>query len=166
MKKKYKSRKKRISRRDLKEAVKRERDRAERAEYRATSAEENAEKINKRIRDIGIKCVDSLHGGPLEHKVITPIQYGCYSVICDDTPMFGTEELIKMAKDDLARRIADCLIDQNLVQFIIHRAGEYTPLDYGQTTVGAKMYIVPWEKMSVWKDSITIGNIRRYQNGW
>lgn len=165
MSKEYKNRKKRKGRRELIEENRRLVRDCELEKYRAERAEEDAEKQKKRIREIGIKCVDPLHGGRLECKTVVPTPFGCYSVISNGFVQ-NTDELIEYAKQDLVRSIAQMLLDENLVQFIIHKAGDpgFNPLD--QTTVGAKFYVIPWEKLSVWKDGVTIGNIRRYQEGW
>ena len=66
-------------------------------------------------------------------------------------------------------QIANGLIEQNAVQFITNRRGNgvvFGSSPFETDTIGAKLYVIPWEKMAVWRDSIRIGNIRRYQNGY
>lgn len=167
MSKGYKSRNKRVSRHELIQSVKKLQRMAIDQEERADRAEKDAERTRNRIREIGFKCVDPLYGGELEHKTIVPTPYGTYCVIADDGQRdIGT--IVEYAKQDLAIKVANMLIDENLVEFIIHRKGEAMPLlntFCKETTVGVKLYVVPWEKMVVWKDGVTVGNIREWQYG-
>ena len=171
MSKEYKSRKKRISRRELIEK-KKELDRElVYAKHRADTAEEKVGEVNERIRQIGIRCVDMYQGGgPIECVEIKPKAYGDYMVM--DTaglPDDRLTELVNFAKGKLAVQLAEALMDQNIVQFIVHRRGDgvvFGSDPFAMDTVGIKLYVIPWEKMAVWRDSIRMGNIRRYQNGY
>lgn len=166
MSKGYKGRNKRVSRHELIQSVKKLQRMAIDQEERADRAEKDAEETRKRIREIGFKCVDPLHGGELEHKTIKPTPYGTYCLIADDG-RFDINKAVEEAKLRLARNIAEMLIDENLVEFIVHdhRPGDLMYYPGRAVTVGAKLYAIPWEKMSVWKDGVTVGNIRRWQNG-
>ena len=171
MSKEYKSRKKRISRRELIEK-KKELDRElVYAKHRADAAEGKIDEVNERIRQIGIRCVDMYQGGgPINCIEIEPKAYGNYMVM--DTaglPDARITELVNYAEKELAMKIADALIEQNVVQFIVHRRGNgvvFGSDPFATDTIGAKLYVIPWEKMATWRDSIRIGNIRRYQNGY
>lgn len=167
MSKGYKSRNKRISRHELVQSVKKLQRMAIDQEERADRAEKDAERTRERIREIGFKCVDPICGGELEHKTIKPTPYGTYCLIADDG-QFDINKAVEEAKPRLARSIAEMLIDENLVEFIVHdhRPGDLMYYPGSAVTVGAKLYAIPWEKMSVWKDGVTVGNIRRWQNGW
>ena len=164
MSKGYKGRNKRVSRHELIQSVKKLQRMAIDQENRAERAERDAERTRERIREIGFKCVDPLHGGELEHKTIKPTPYGTYCVIANDG-RFDINEAVEEAKPRLARSIAEMLINENLVEFIVH---DYCPGDLmyypeGTMTVGAKLYAIPWEKMSVWKDGVTVGDIIKWQ---
>ena len=167
MSKGYKGRNKRVSRHELIQSVKKLQRMAIDQENRAERAESDAAETRKRIREIGFKCVDPIHGGELEHNTIKPTPYGTYCIMVNDG-RFDINKIVEESKQQLARSIAEMLINENLVEFIVH---DYCPgdlMDYpeGAVTVGAKLYAIPWEKMSVWKDGVTVGNIRRWQNGW
>lgn len=166
MSKGYKSRKKRVSRHELIQSVKKLQRMAIDQENRADRAEKDAERTRERIREIGFKCVDTFRGGPLEHKTIKPTPYGTYCLIADDG-RFDINKAVEEAKPRLARSIAEMLINENLVEFIVHdhRSGDLMYYPERALTVGAKLYAIPWEKMAVWKDDVTVGNIREWQYG-
>jgi len=169
----YKSRKKRVSRHELIQSVKKLQRTAIDQENRAERAEMDAERTRERIREIGFKCVDTFRGGPLEHKTIKPTPYGTYCLIADDgrfdinNGRFDINKAVEEAKPQLARSIAEMLINENLVEFIVHdhRPGDLMDYPGRAVTVGAKLYAIPWEKMAVWKDGVTVGNIREWQYG-
>ena len=169
MGKKYKSQKKRAGRKELIAENKKLKRDVQVAEDRVKDATWQCDMINKRIQQIGMRCVDMrMGGGPIETIDIQPEPFGMY-VMLDDGRMPDPElsQVTEWAKGRLVHQIANALVEKNMVQFICRRHGDavmYDPLNPG--TIGAKLYVVPWEKMAMWRDTIRLGNIRRYENGW
>ena len=164
MSKGYKGRNKRVSRHELIQSVKKLQRMAIDQEERADRAERDAERTRERIREIGFKCVDPICGGELEHKTIKPTPYGTHCLIADDG-LFDINRAVEEAKPRLAMSIAEMLINENIVEFIVHdhHPGELMYYPGRALTVGVKLYAIPWEKMSVWKDGVTVGNIWEWQ---
>lgn len=163
MSKGYKGRNKRVSRHELIQSVKKLQRMAIDQENRAERAEMDAERTRERIREIGFKCVDTFRGGPLEHKTINPTPIGIFCDIGNDK-LHNINEMMEYAKENLVRSIAEMLINENLVQFIVSDPS-FPGGEYWRTRLGAKLFVVPWEKMAVWKDGVTVGNIREWQYG-
>lgn len=172
MGKEYKSRKKRRGRRDLINEIRNKDEQILIEHGLREAAEEETHRIQDRIREIGFKCVDTYAGaGDIARRIdveridIKPDPMGMYMVLRDeDVENIDIKELVEHHKSLLIHKMAEAMIENNLVQFIVHSAKEPTPFGpRGMSTVGVKMYVIPWEKVSYWKDHITMLNIRKYR---
>lgn len=76
---------------------------------------------------------------------ITPEQWGNYAVRNWDDMLTNDDAYVKIKKI-LIDQIAEGLIDKNIVQFIV-KEGSMISGPFGMPTVGAKLYLVPWEQM-------------------
>ncbi len=115
------------------------------AESKIDEAEQKASYYKKRIRKIG-ENMETVNVRPgkavaMVKWEISPEIYGTYKRI--DRIDLLSEETIKK---ELAMRIAEGLLDQELIQFICKETEPYDPLGRF-ATIGAKVYVVPWELM-------------------
>jgi len=69
------------------------------------------------------------------------IRYGTYSIF---SPESFTDDMIEQAKEQLVQKIARCLIDNDIVQFVVHTPDGFDPLNQ-RGTVGVKLRVLPWE---------------------
>jgi len=71
---------------------------------------------------------------------VEAIPYGMFSVV----DMANDWLFPKRIKESLALRIADALMKNNLIQYVV-RDGGTVPIN-NHCTVGAKLYVIPWEQ--------------------
>ena len=85
-----------------------------------------------------IESLDS--GGTIQAIEIKPIPFGNYAILTDD---FIAKEIRDVVKSQIVGDILSQLLEDGYVQFI-------TGFDdcLGAVTLGAKMYVVPWEQMA------------------
>lgn len=120
--------------------------------------EEQLDRTKKRLEAAGseIKTIDEPIG---KIQIIHPEveTYGNYATFTD-----ADEEQREYIKKELARRLAEGLINQNIVQIICKEPGAYIHLDplYRHGTIGAKLFVIPWEQMKTGK----MIEIRRYMD--
>jgi len=133
------------------------------AVYKAEAAEEKAQRYEKRFREIGsnIKTLNPGSGKALVMMKweIKPEKYGTYAKI-DNRRIkeTNTEEIYNEIRKKLANNIAEGLLDQNIVQIIFKGQNEYDPISE-YSTVGMKLYVVPWEMMAEYGQKI---ELRKY----
>lgn len=113
------------------------------------TAETQAEYYKDRFQRMGsnVETVDPEPGCPVkvEKWEVRPRAWGTFLIM---NPSEHPDLAIKFAKESLVREIARSLIENDLVQFIVHEfEDDDDPLNDGRGTVGAKLYIVPWEQM-------------------
>lgn len=106
-------------------------------EYKSTN--ELLETYKKRFRLAGseIKTIDG-PAGKIQTIEAEAQAWGQYAVTYDC-------EIIDECRDRLIRKIAEGLAENNIVQFIIRDQEQYNPV--GGITVGAKLFVIPWEEM-------------------
>lgn len=118
--------------------------------------EEEKKKVEKRLEIAGTETETvEEEFGMVQIIRAQAIPYGIYTRVnkihLDE--LSSTELLNELTsiKQELTNEIAKALIEQNIVQFIIKEPGMYDgPFEaivqeFG--TVGAKLYVIPWEQM-------------------
>ena len=83
-----------------------------------------------------IESLDS--GGTIQAIEIKPIPFGQYAIFSDD---FVAKELPDVIKRQIVSDMVSQLLENAYVQFL-------TGFNLGEVTLGAKMYVVPWEQMA------------------
>jgi hypothetical protein len=121
--------------------------RARQAEDRAARAEELADYYEKRFLAFGSN-VETVSEDTDAVKVLAwnlePQVWGQY---CAINPMLEmTGDIYEKTKTRLVESIVRGLLEKNLVQFIVKNPYESFGSFSVYSTVGAKMYVVPWEQ--------------------
>ena len=83
-----------------------------------------------------IESLDS--GGLIQMIEIKPIPFGQYAILSDD---FIAKELPDVIKSQIVNNMVSQLLEQGYVQFL-------TGSRLDEVTLGAKIYVVPWEQMA------------------
>ena len=109
--------------------------------------EEEKKKVEKRLEIAGTETETIEEGvGMVQIIRAEAIPYGTFTRV--DKIAFDELAFIK---GELTREIAKALIEQNIVQFIIKEPGMYDgpfgAIDQEYGTIGAKLYVIPWEQM-------------------
>ena len=119
------------------------------AERDRKNAEERATYYKRRIQEIGknMETIDTENGGGVVTLKweIKPEPIGAYLL----TNKFYTEdvsEIVRKLKDTIAKRMADMILENDLVQLFTKEGCDYDPLESAGTIAG-KLYVVPWEQM-------------------
>lgn len=109
---------------------------------------EKTEYYEKRFREFG-KNVETIEPDDLCIKQlkweIRPEQFGDYAMIMKHFDQ-SVEEMGKALREKVVRGMAEAMIENNLVQFIENFSDEDDPFSL-MGTIGAKMYVIPWEQM-------------------
>ena len=133
------------------------------AEGKIADAERTAEYYKKRFREFGtnVDTVDLKSGNYVAQLKweLTPEQWGKYMNCAVHPRMAG---MAQIPHRDLAYEIAQSLIENNLIQFTSKDSMDYGGPLSEYYTIGAKLYVVPWEqmphrrtmKMKQWVDAI------------
>lgn len=139
--------------------ISRDDERREKEEYK-----EKAERFGKRIREIGanMKTVDPGSGKMVQMVKweLDPKEFGAYMRTIHD---IHDPANLERFSEELIRGLVKGLMQEELVQMIIREPDfkNPDPLDiYG--TIGAKIYVVPWEQMPHRR---TI-ELKQYTDGW
>ena len=117
------------------------------AEADAGEAKIKLQHYKRRFSEIGshVQTID-----PGEGKIkklewtVTPEQWGQYMRTFPDVDVNEKKDLLL---HELARRIGEMLIEENIMQIIIREPMKLGPLDE-LGTFGGKLYVVPWEQMT------------------
>ena len=114
---------------------------------RREEADEEAKYYRERLLKFGsnVKTVEPSKGKYVEciKWELEPQQWGQYAVTGQDVDVL---KVLPEIKERVVKSIAKSLIERNIVQFVLKCNEEYDPFnEYG--TVGAKLYVVPWEQM-------------------
>ena len=130
---------KRISRKELKEKIRSLEYLNKVYRWNADNYCKKYEELKKRFQELGSKAeMFDLKGPGIECIEIEPQQWGQYSMLSDNIP----DAALPQVKERLITQIARGLMEANLVQIINSEAGPF-----GGKTMGAKLYVVPWEKL-------------------
>ena len=73
---------------------------------------------------------------------VHPEAWGKYIVLSE-----LDDELIESAKKELILKVAEGLVENGFVQFIIHEDQDTPFMQDSTKTVGVKLFVVPWEQM-------------------
>ena len=143
---------KRVSRHELVEKVRGLRcDLAiEKIQHLATKAE--VENLKTRLRQIGERKVYTGKWVPCVSVNINPKAYGSYIQLCNRHP---DKDALKMAKNVLARQLGEALLESGYIQFVLNNGETGDFLDVG-STVGAKIYVIPWDELAVYKEALKL----------
>ena len=110
--------------------------------------EEEKKKVEKRLEIAGTET-ETIEDevGTIQIIRAETIPYGSFTRVGNDIHLDDLESV----KMELTREIAKALIDQSIVQFIIKKPGMYDgpfgDIFQGYKTIGAKLYVIPWEQM-------------------
>lgn len=109
---------------------------------------EKAEYYEKRFREFG-KNVETIEPDNLCIKQlkweIQPEKYGDYAMIMKHFDM-SVKEMGEALREKIVRGMSEAMIENNLVQFIENFSDNDDPFSL-MGTIGAKMYVIPWEQM-------------------
>lgn len=109
---------------------------------------EKAEYYEKRFREFG-KNVETIDPGDRYIKQlkweIRPELFGNYAMVVNH-PDVSAEEMVKAKREKIVRGMAEAMIENNLVQFIEKVSENDDPFSL-MGTIGAKLYVIPWEQM-------------------
>ena len=109
--------------------------------------QEKYEGLQKRFDDISGKFEMAESGGPIITLNAEAQYWGQYVMLSD-----MDDEDIEYAKKELARQIANGLLDNNILQFIVRHPEVYDPLsELELCTIGAKLAVVPWDQLAMGK---------------
>lgn len=118
------------------------------AEAERDEAVQELEKYKQRFRKIGAADVHTSANMPVQVIELEPKIYGNYFQVTDDNLLNG--EMLQYLKGELAKTLAEGLLNEDMVKYIIKESNNYGPLEkFG--TIGAKLYVIPWEDISVFK---------------
>ena len=143
------NRHKRISRRELKETLK-----AERQLYIASikdqqlkydELESKYDELKKRFDMLGQEAheIIGFPNGGIEKVAVEAKAYGSYMYVSDWEP-----EVIDYAMQEIARQFAEGLVKNSLIKFSIHAPDNHDLLQGSFGTVGGTLYVVPWEQVN------------------
>ena len=106
-------------------------------------AEDKAEAYRKRFEEFGtnVETIEDINGVKMLKWTMMPRPWGAYAAYSQDMPINKDE-----IKKTLAYRIANGLIENNVVQFIDKPADPEDPIG-NVSTLGAKLYVIPWDKV-------------------
>ena len=130
------------------------------AEGLAEIAQEKADRYEKRFRDFGTNVETVEPTGKLVECIkwtLQPVPYGQYAVVSNEAMRHDDEQRIA---EQITRTLVKAAMENNLVQFVRHEGG-FMPFD-DNTTIAAKMYVVPWEQMPH-KRTVELA---QYVEGW
>lgn len=113
-----------------------------------TESERKVERLERRIRRMGTLVYDTISVHGIHQIVIEPETIGDYMTVSVLEAEEMDKVLLKKIKGEFASRAAEYLIQNNLMQIFFKNKNEYDPLSQ-YTTVGAKLFVIPWEQLSV-----------------
>ena len=144
---------KRISRRELKNRIHIQNLQIE--QIKDALEEENNKRIEiqNRFRELGSDPeLEGVQGVPCIEKEVEWQQWGQY-ILTDDF----RREVIEAAEERLVESIAKGLIEENIIRFIVREPEAHSSPFDRCVTVAAKLYCIPWEKVTTRKLKIRGG---------
>ncbi|MBQ9291454.1 MAG: hypothetical protein IJ210_15205 [Clostridia bacterium] len=137
---------KRISRRELKETI-RELNATiqnERARHAAeiTIKQTEYDKLQQRLEKLGSESIEvvSTDGTGIQRLDFDIETYGQYAMMYDPNA-----EEVQLAKEAIARSLAEALVEKNLIQFTTAKSDMPPYVFRNGICITGKVYIVPWE---------------------
>jgi len=134
---------KRISRRELKETIRNER---QRHAEEIKNMQAKYDELQKRFEKLGSESIEVIpaNGSNGIRRLDIDIKtYGQHVLMYDPDA-----KDIQYAKSAIARSMAEQLVEQNLIQFTTAKS-DFPPYIFEQSTcLTGKIYIVPWEYMN------------------
>ena len=111
---------------------------------RTAELENDYLKAERRLRDAGSEIETIDYGcGPVQIIQAKAELYGDYFTCIGEL----NTRLQGEAKENLIREMVKGLIEQNMIQFIIKKPGEFGGTFGDALTIGAKLFVIPWEQM-------------------
>lgn len=107
------------------------------------SLNEKISALNRRISQLGTE-VETIDEGAGPIQILRPevYAYGLTAVLFEDPDKEVTDEIERK----MAYKLAKGLIENNTVQFIYSKKSVFSPAEQ-ETTVGAKLFVIPWDQM-------------------
>lgn len=136
---------KRVSRRELKAKIRELNLKTLSLEGQLLTSKAEISQLHDRLNRLGtqIESLDSVD--PIQMIEIKPIPFGQYAMLTDD---FMLKEIPDEIKSQIVNNMASQLLEHEYVQFL-------TGFNLDEVTLGAKIYVVPWEQMARRRTTIT-----------
>ena len=131
---------KRISRRELKAKIRELNLKAISLKGQLLASEAEISQLHDRLNRLGTQIESLDSGDPIQMIEIKPIPFGQYAMLTDE---FMFKEIPDAIKSQIVNYMASQLLENAYVQFMIG-TNNFT----GEVTLGAKIYVVPWEQMA------------------
>lgn len=138
---------KRISRRELKAKIRELNLKTISLEGQLLTSKAEISQLHDRLNRLGTQIESLESGDPIQMIEIKPIPFGQYAMLTDD---FMFKEIPGEIKSQIVNYMASQLMENAYVQFITG-FNNFT----GEVTLGAKIYVVPWEQMARRRTTIT-----------
>lgn len=138
---------KRISRRELKAKIRELNLKAISREGQLLASKAEISQLHDRLNRLGTQIESLESGDPIQMIEIKPIPFGQYAMLTDD---FMLKEIPDEIKSQIVNNMASQLLENAYVQFVIGFNNFI-----GTVTLGAKIYVVPWEQMARRRTTIT-----------
>lgn len=131
---------KRVSRRELKAKIRELNYETQSLKAELSQLQEMYGRLYDRFARLGTQIESLDSGGTIQKIEIKPIPFGQYAILSDD---FKAKEIPDVIKSQIVNDMVSQLLENGYVQFI-------TGIDNypGAVTLGAKIYVVPWEQMT------------------
>ena len=131
---------KRISRRELKAKIRELNYDLQTSKIAISQLQEIYGRLLDRFNRFGTQIESLDSGSTIQMIEIKPIPFGQYAILSDD---FKAKEIPDVIKSQIVNDMVSQLLENGYVQFI-------TGIDNypGAVTLGAKVYVVPWEQMT------------------
>ena len=134
---------KRKGRKDLINEIKSLRSQAGEAETMREDANARYDALLRRFHVLGKYSEPVDFDSTIKTVEVKPIPFGIWGAL-DNTILDNDSTTFKHMQDTLAESLVKSLMEHGYIQFV---EGDREPIRYF-TTVGAKIYVVPWEQMS------------------
>lgn len=138
---------KRISRRELKAKIRELNLKNLSLEGQLLTSKAEISQLHSRLNRLGTQIESLDSGDPIQMIEIKPIPFGQYAMLTDD---FMFKEIPDAIKSQIVNNMASQLLENAYVQFVIGFNNFI-----GTVTLGAKIYVVPWEQMARRRTTIT-----------
>jgi hypothetical protein len=148
---------KRVSRRELKAKIRELNLKAISREGQLLASKAEISQLHDRLNRLGTQIESLDSGDPIQMIEIKPIPFGQYAMLTDE---FMFKEIPDEIKNQIVNYMASQLLENAYVQFMIG-TNNFT----GEVTLGAKIYVVPWEQMARRRTTFTAIVKRGKQDG-